>query len=669
MLVLSQKSTAQDSTSSSTLTLGRVTLQKEYTQSITIKGTDLERMPFASLSEALQAWSLGYLSTDNNIIFAVDGVIINDVNVYSKYDIEEVVLVQNAVSTLNGATTSQVLALVKTRRRGLGSSGLTVAGQSYQVRADRKQHPNLPTDATSTINYFHTYHVGGYYNSRSVQFNVSANYLRDVSPFLASPGVQVIKPMSNDRLGINGWLQAQLGRAHELTFRINATPQFGGFEERIDRTNPVWNYFNTRKDRISIVNPSLGLRSSLAKGLTNEFTVVYATGTGKVDVETEQKGAAISYYKGHSTTKANQWVVMDNVTYHAPLNKDWSLNPSLSLFYRHVQHEITSSSSTQAPGGGLGGGGSLSSSTTKQKGAIFLLTPSINLYYRKSFNLQAGVQTNLSKTNGAQINKVLPFATTSIDVVKLFRPQGTTSLQLFGSIGQADNLGDYRLNLETTVYIPTFGYLTYLPAIAPFQRKQSLWNWHTGTRLGLWNGRLTANYAYESRSYVGILFLSGPQGPLVTFEELLSQSHNLNLQWQVMNNQSLNWRTSVSAVATQHQVKGLQPTTPTPPNPAISLDNKSTWTGGWANRVIAFQRLTAGIDVLYAFNQPNYVLGLDMERKDVVSLANVYVGYVFSLKGASTLECYANSRNPAQDKDLNNIASYKYYGLGFKATL
>lgn len=671
-VVLSFPGFAQDSTATSTLTLARVSLKKEFTQSITIKGTDLERMPFASLSDALQAWGYGYSSGNTNIVYAVDGVMINDVNVYSKYDIEEVVLVQNAVSTLNGAVATQILALVKTRKSGPKPSGFTVAGQSYQVRADPKQSSNTPT-VESTKNYFHNYHIGGYLNSKTVQFTLSANYLRDVAPSFPATDVRVVQPQHNDRFGFNASLHTQLGRAHELTFRINATPQSGEYEVRRNGGTPVSDYYNLYREKTTIINPSVGLKSTLLPGFINELTASFGTGKGKADVEREVKngqGGIENYYQAHSTTKAKQWVIMDNITYHAPLNNDWSLDPSLNLFYRHVKYDMESASITVTPGGGLGGATNITTNTMGQKGGIFLLTPSVNLYYRKSFNFQAGVQTNLSKTNGTDINKVLPFATTSIDVVKLFRPNGSTSLQLFGSVGQSDNLGDYRLNLETTLYIPTIGFVSYLPVIIPFQKKTTLWNWQTGTRLGLWNGRLALNYAYESRSYISamVVEMRGNPNPSIVYAELLSRSHTINLQWQVLNRQSLNWRTSLSATTAKQKIQNLQTGIPITPLPGTSLSRKNSWTGGWANR-FAFRHLTVGMDVLYLFNPDATSPGLTSTRIDAVSMANVYLGYVFPLNSNRTVELYANSRNPLQDKDLKNIESYKYYGLGFKATL
>jgi len=44
---------------SSRLDAGYLSFRKEFTQTIIVKGADLEKMPFANLSDALSAWLFG----------------------------------------------------------------------------------------------------------------------------------------------------------------------------------------------------------------------------------------------------------------------------------------------------------------------------------------------------------------------------------------------------------------------------------------------------------------------------------------------------------------------------------------------------------------------------------------------------------------------------------
>src|ERR1700749_4436447 len=73
---------------SSRLDAGYRTLDRNATQTISIKGADLEKMPFANLSDAIGAWLLGVYTQPGNFQYVVDGNPVADVNAYAIQDIE-----------------------------------------------------------------------------------------------------------------------------------------------------------------------------------------------------------------------------------------------------------------------------------------------------------------------------------------------------------------------------------------------------------------------------------------------------------------------------------------------------------------------------------------------------------------------------------------------------
>jgi hypothetical protein len=142
--------------------LGRITLKKEFTQSVTIKGEDLEKIPSTTLSDAITVWLSGVFTRTNGVVYVIDGDVINDVNAYSIYDIEQVTLIQNATATINGGIQQQDLVLIKTRKNTVGKSGLTVAGQTNLTTV--KNSPG--SDAT----YYHQYYISAYKNTDALHF-------------------------------------------------------------------------------------------------------------------------------------------------------------------------------------------------------------------------------------------------------------------------------------------------------------------------------------------------------------------------------------------------------------------------------------------------------------------------------------------------------------------
>src|ERR1700733_2342044 len=114
---------------SSRLDVGYLHLKRDFTQTITVKGADLEKMPFTNLSDAIAAWFYGAYTQPVTLQYVVDGSPVSDVNAYSIHDIEEVVLLQNAAALVNTANGQQELVIVRTRR-GQGKRGFTVDAQT-----------------------------------------------------------------------------------------------------------------------------------------------------------------------------------------------------------------------------------------------------------------------------------------------------------------------------------------------------------------------------------------------------------------------------------------------------------------------------------------------------------------------------------------------------------
>src|ERR1700730_18091767 len=97
VVLFSLSVTSQAQNDSTWLDLGVLKLKKDFTQTISIKGSELEKMPFSSLSEAINVWLYGAYTNELSLVYVVNGNPLSDVNMYSIQDIEEIVFVQNAM--------------------------------------------------------------------------------------------------------------------------------------------------------------------------------------------------------------------------------------------------------------------------------------------------------------------------------------------------------------------------------------------------------------------------------------------------------------------------------------------------------------------------------------------------------------------------------------------
>src|SRR5476651_2271536 len=137
--------------------LGRIRIKKEFAQSVTIKGEDIEKFPATNLSDAIATWVSGVYTRTNGLTYVIDGDLINDVNAYSIFDVKTVTLIENATTMLNGAIQQQNLVLITTGKDHNGKSGIDVAGQSNLINLRNDNSPN-----TYNATYYHQYYISAY---------------------------------------------------------------------------------------------------------------------------------------------------------------------------------------------------------------------------------------------------------------------------------------------------------------------------------------------------------------------------------------------------------------------------------------------------------------------------------------------------------------------------
>src|ERR1700722_13793431 len=212
------------------LDLGYLTLKKDFTQQVVIRGVDLEKMPFTNLSDAISAWLYGAYTNPGTVQYVVDGNPVADVNAYSIFDIEEVVLVQHAAGLIATASGQSELVLIRTKR-SRGPGGITAAAQTGLITAASGN------GFISDPRLFHNYYVGGYRNLGKVGFGVSANYIRDAMSYTTT-GEKVIVPDNWQRWRLNGYFDWRPDQHNLVELTMNYTPQVENGQQDSTAGNP-----------------------------------------------------------------------------------------------------------------------------------------------------------------------------------------------------------------------------------------------------------------------------------------------------------------------------------------------------------------------------------------------------------------------------------------------
>lgn len=669
--------------------LGHLQLKKEFTQSITIKGSDLEKMPFSSLADAINVWFYGAYSNTNTLVYIIDGNLAGDVNAYSIYDIDEVTLIQNSVSKLAGATGPQQLVLIKTKRAKTKGLEVTAAGQANLNSFYTNNPATGGTSDKSKTSVYQQYYVSAHENTGNMQYGVSADATWDALPEFKDPSVDYGTPQNIRRIKLNGFFSVKLGSS-VLDVTAGYVPQKKAEAYAVNDTTSQTAVDLEENSRMW--NGTVKLTTTILPGLVN---VVHGDYNNYRDNET---GVNLSQYSGESTTElfraeayGHNIVAYDNLSYDAKIG-DWGLAPAVNLTFRTFRDSDYTATSTQANGGVQ----SATTSWQRTNEHSFLLTPSVNLYYKSYFNIQGGLLYNLasigaySLPGGTKVKKALPFVSASADVMQLLDPAGSVSVKVYGSYAVTAFLYDNANMLsplnETTPTIPLVRQVgtplpyggplyTYYPGYSFYSSQanagKTFRDFAAGITVSPKQTGLTLGYFFQHTNYLSPIYIEVPFGgnfenPEIIYENAGATLNRLSLGYDLVNSSAFKWESSVNAT----MIKTNLPVSLSSP---IILGNNE-WTGGWTNR-LTYRDFSAGVDALYQFGEkvqtatfaPTYAVNTSTINS--FSLQNLYVGYHLKVKGVHALEVFANGRNLFQNKKEDITDDRKYFGLGFRATL
>jgi hypothetical protein len=691
LLFIFSNTNAQVDTSK--LDLGRLMLDKNFTQTVTVKGSDLEKMPFDNLAEAINVWFYGSYTNGLNNVYVVDGNLVADVNIYSVYDIDEVTLVQNALTRTAGAVQQQQLILVKTKRAKGKGYGLTANAQA----ALSTHYTNNINDGTSPTSYqtglksnttvYEQYYLSGYYNTGNIQSGISADFLRDAFPDITGAGQpDYSSPENFNRYRFNGYFTAKLGSS---LLEVNASyvPENAGGDYSEQSADEYTQQAYQQHEHMFNANVKLTTRI-----LPNFINVIHADyNSNHTDYQTTDiylqpndtvAGALAERYKSHSI------VAYDNLSYNAKFG-DWGVEPMVNLMFRSFADSLSLEGADVDTRGDVLDG---FTSSDLYKPHMFLLTPSVNLYYKTWFNVQVGVLDNLSTVGFYgldSLKKIFPFASASLDLAQLIKPGSPLSVKLYGAyslsyfwLDDYNTLGDFsgsatdipmiglynnklRDSYQSSGNIDYRYFTNYLNS-----ENKSFKNISAGITIKPLNSGLSFDYFFQQGAYLSPQIILAPAyvntvTDMTIYNNTNAYLHRLAVNY-TLNNSTFHWQTGLNATMLEQEYPVTYFTT----NPSIGANE---WTGGWVNR-LSCHNLFAGVDVLYHVGETIYTIvpntgTLAASRINSVSLQNVYLGYKLNAAHLKGLEIYADGRNLVQTKETDITDDRRYLGLGVKASL
>jgi hypothetical protein len=631
-------------------------------------------MPFTNLSDAISAWLYGAY-TGEFVQYVVDGNPVADVNAYSVYDVEEVVLVQHAAALIGTAPGQSEIVLIRTKR-GMGPRGITVAAQTGLITQAGPSHAR----------FFHNYYAGAYRNLGKISYGVSANYLRDAQPYDAFEGM-VVTPPNWQRWRLNGYFDWRPDAYNQIEVTMNyTTQQLNGLMNPNPEEDLVYAYKEGGYQHY--LAPHLDWRGEWVKGLTNDLQATYLHSRLSADVVQLSGGSMADSFllqeNGVAAMSYHLWI-RDHLAFTLKAG-DWTIQPAINLSYEHIndlEQETQFEGQGNDPILNLYLANSIevsSSSSIGEKTNVFLVTPGADISYKRAIDLMGGALINTGTHsltgNGKQ---VYPYAGATVDLLRLGNSEKQESLKLFGSVASRtitssqayllqDFTGGYLPPLSVFVNGSLTGYTgpppqpppNYVPPVLP-----TFWTWDAGVRYSGVNGRLEISYQFEHRISAGLgteTYSTGWEG--LAYPPWYSQLHHVDIRVKVLETTGVSWRTGLNLTGLRTTVKvGDSTTLETAPIGEMTPTPWS-WTGGWVNR-IRVKNFTAGLDLLYHFNEAAGYVG----KLNSVATPNVYVGYELHVARTKVLEVYVESRDLIMSHNSDVTDPRRYYTIGGKLTI
>jgi hypothetical protein len=680
---------------SSHLDIGGFVLDKNLTQTVTIKGADLEKMPFVNLSDAIAAWFYGAYSQPGRFAYVVDGNPVTDVNIYPIFDIEEVTLVEQAAGAAAYGSTQQELVVITTKR-GKEGRGLRVTGQAGPVNENGNGY-------NTYTRVYHQYYLGAYKNEEKLSYGVSADWVRDVAPEHNNGETRVEVPFQLQRWRFNGWLEWRPAKGQSVELRMSYAPQV--VKGMLDSTYGSEQTSLRLQANAHLIVPQLRWRAALLPGLTNELRAVYLQMSSNYSYTAED-----NYSNGGqnisvgvlSVTSSKQLFVRDRLAY-AITAGEWLFAPAVNFAYHHIdEQDANGSSSVFTDSSGqpmiyppvLG-------PTVEQKGNLFYVTPGVELGWHKAVDVQIGERVNASSNVGAVSERGFPYASVGADVLRFGRKTGGSSLKVFGSYakrsmemvddyslldysggGGAYSLSDVYHSPEVPAFFSTGPGNPNDTFLVRVTTPASYWTWEAGVTWSMMGGRLAIQYNAEKRlfSSPGQTGNIGPtaDSSLIVLTSWTSVQHHVDVRWKAVERRGLHWLMGFNLTLLKNKSYDV----PLPHNYYGSVyywfesaiphgdmpEGHWSYTGALVNRW-QLGGFMAGLDIMYHIGESQevfngYLPQYNGPRLNSFLVPNVYAGYRWK-----TVEFFLESRGLARSQHSDLLDDRRYYVLGGSLTL
>lgn len=619
-------------------------VSKEFSQHITVKGADLQKMAINNLGEYMKNRTILADGNNDTIYYFVNGFPHPAAHMINIHDIEELTILFNPVFSIDNRRPDKLTVLVKTNN---AQEKIRVTFNS-QVNVLSLDDPNIyAREKQKGLFQQHYLSVAG--TNKKLMYGASFTY----AP--TDYNRKRYQDIDDNKTIFRAWGEYNFNQKNTLALSVtNSSGKSKGFDSlQIVQQHRI-------KTNATFFN--LNYQGNFTKHLTNNFSAQYTAFNAKANILTFQEVIIPGYTRRNGfitsdTSKSRVLEIANHLQYDIKL-KDIRLQPGLSVLYydQQLNHDdhITSSTIEYTPSYPNNPNiiaASAQAARFDVKTKYFNFIPNIMISLANRVFLQGGV--NIHSTTDFNHTRSNFFITSSVNLAKMLALEKSIDWRIFGTYGN-NNVDELKRELA---YRNTF-----------FDSLKTK-SFYTGTTVTLKKTNIIINYAFQQNKLDYTGYFVPPYNPtqILPTDKLKQFTHLLTIAAPSFTYGALTFNTSIILRSSKRKEAAKEYY----PNIIFYIPAKVVQqNGAGLNTRIAYKKTSLGIDLTY--RKTNYTQKLNNGTDSKVAYpefqSSFFIGHTIDIRNKA-LNLFVNMYHDKITYISNTDSKRLLYGGGLRLTL
>lgn len=636
--------TAKSQTDTTQYNLWAIQVSKEFSQHITVKGADLQKMAINNLGEYMKNRTILADGNNDTIYYFVNGFPHPAAHMINIHDIEELTILFNPVFSIDNRRPDKLTVLVKTNT----PSEKTQVVFNTQVNGLRLDLPSV-YGQDKQKGFFQQHYLSVAGTNKKIMYGASFTY----AP--TDYNRKRYQDIDDNKTIFRAWGEYNFNQKNTLALSVtNSSDKSKGFDSlQIVQQHSI-------KTNATFFN--LNYQGNFTKHLTNNFSAQYTAFNQKANILGYQAFIIPGYTRSNhfinsDTSKSRILEIVNHLQYNIKL-KDIRLQPGLSVLYydQQLNHDdLRTSSAIEYTPSYPNNPNILATSAQAArydvKTKYFNFIPNIMLSLANRVFLQGGI--NIHSTTDFDHTRSNFFITSSVNLAKMLALEKSIDWRIFGTYGN-NNVDELKRELA---YRNTF-----------FDSLKTK-SFYTGTTVTLKKTNIIINYAFQQNKldYTGYFVLPYNPTQILPTDKVKHFTHLLTIVAPSFTYGAFTFNTSIILRSSKRKEAAKEYY----PNTIFYIPaNIVQQNGAGLNTRIAYKKTSLGIDLTHRKTDYTQKLSTGTDNKNAYPefQSSFFIGHTLDIRNKA-LNLFVNMYHDKITYISNTDSKRSIYGGGLRLTL